>query len=38
MKYRSDSGLALNNLNFSIDGGKKIAFVGKTGSGKSSII
>ena len=38
MKYREDLPIVLNNLNFHIKDGEKAAIVGRTGSGKSSII
>ena len=38
LRYRSDLGLALKGLSFHIPGGLKVACVGRTGAGKSSII
>ncbi len=36
-KYRDDEKLTLNNLSFSLEPNKKIAIVGKSGNGKSTI-
>jgi len=38
MRYRPELPPALNDLSFSIQGGQKLGIVGRTGSGKSSII
>jgi len=38
LRYRSGMNFALNGLSFSIKGGTKVACVGRTGAGKSSII
>ena len=38
MKYKINSELILKNININIKSGEKIAIIGKTGSGKSSII
>ncbi len=38
MKYREELGYALNDFSLKITGGQKIACVGRTGAGKSSII
>ncbi|WP_071460865.1 peptidase domain-containing ABC transporter [Bacillus massilinigeriensis] len=37
-KYPGQKSYVLKNLNFTIHSGEKVAFVGKTGSGKSTII
>lgn len=37
MRYRSDLGLVLKNIDFIINPGEKIGIVGRTGSGKSSL-
>ena len=38
MRYGPNCILALNNLNFCIEGGKRVGIVGRTGAGKSSIM
>jgi ATP-binding cassette subfamily C (CFTR/MRP) protein 4 len=38
MRYRPELNPALDGLSFKIEGGKKLGIVGRTGSGKSSII
>jgi len=38
MRYRPELEPALNGLSFSIEAGKKLGVVGRTGSGKSSVI
>ena len=38
MRYGANCSLALNNLSFTIDEGKKVGIVGRTGAGKSSIM
>lgn len=38
MKYREELGYALNDFSLKITGGQKVACVGRTGAGKSSII
>jgi len=38
MKYRSNLELSLKSLNFTIESGQRIGCVGRTGSGKSSIL
>ncbi|CAG9327095.1 unnamed protein product [Blepharisma stoltei] len=37
MKYRSNTPIILKGVNFSIEAGKRVGLVGRTGSGKSSI-
>ena len=37
-KYRPDLPLVLRNITMSIEGGKKVGIVGRTGAGKSSLI
>ncbi|MBU5437468.1 ABC transporter ATP-binding protein/permease [Tissierella sp. MSJ-40] len=37
-KYPNATNYALKNINFTIEGGKSLAIVGKTGSGKTSIV
>ena len=37
-KYRLDTGIVLNNLNFEIMPGEKIGVVGRAGAGKSTIL
>jgi len=37
VKYRKDTPIVLENLNFMINSGEKIGIVGRTGSGKSTI-
>ena len=37
VKYRPDTEIVLNNINFTVNGGEKIGIVGRTGSGKSTI-
>ncbi|KAG7381567.1 hypothetical protein PHYPSEUDO_005917 [Phytophthora pseudosyringae] len=36
-RYKEGGDLVLRNLSFSVDGGKKIGIVGRTGAGKSSL-
>ena len=38
MRYREDLELSLKNLSFKIESGIKIGIVGRSGSGKSSIL
>ena len=38
LKYRDYCDLALNNINLEINSGEKIGIVGRTGSGKSSLV
>ena len=38
MQYQSKSTYALRNVSFSIQEGQKVCFVGRTGSGKTSIL
>ena len=38
IKYRDDCDLALNNINLEINPGEKIGIIGRTGSGKSSLV
>lgn len=38
LRYRDDLRFALNGLSFTIKGGSKVACVGRTGAGKSSIL
>jgi len=38
MRYRAELEPALNGLSFSVEAGKKLGIVGRTGSGKSSLI
>ncbi|KAJ1938445.1 ABC transporter C member 13 [Kickxella alabastrina] len=38
MKYRSDLGLALKNINLTIRPSEKIGIVGRTGAGKSTLV
>ena len=37
-RYRKDLPLVLNNVNFDIKGGERVGIIGRTGSGKSSLI
>mmetsp|Transcript_21491 Transcript_21491/g.3498 ORF Transcript_21491/g.3498 Transcript_21491/m.3498 type:complete len:101 (+) Transcript_21491:576-878(+) len=38
MRYRKKYNHVLNNLSFTCPGGKRIAIIGRTGAGKSSIM
>jgi ATP-binding cassette, subfamily C (CFTR/MRP), member 1 len=38
MRYRKNLPLALKNVNFTIDAGLRVAVVGRTGAGKSSLV
>jgi len=38
VRYRPSLPLALNNVNFTIPGGSRVGIVGRTGSGKSTIV
>lgn len=38
IRYREDLPLVLKNISFEVEGGQKVAVVGRTGSGKSSLL
>ncbi|KIY47688.1 P-loop containing nucleoside triphosphate hydrolase protein [Fistulina hepatica ATCC 64428] len=38
MRYSTESANVLNDINFTLDGGKKLGICGRTGSGKSSTV
>lgn len=38
MSYRKDSPVVLNNISFNIPAGSKVGIIGRTGSGKSSVV
>ncbi|XP_024524379.1 multidrug resistance-associated protein 4 isoform X1 [Selaginella moellendorffii] len=38
MAYREDLSPALNNISFTVEGGEKLGILGRTGSGKSSLV